>query len=175
MANRETSIRSKIVPGKDLGNPKAVTLLPDGQNAVVMGMVLGHVEKIITRTMPTGEIYEGLSGFFEAQPVNVQLPIVQSGICYLPAGFFELVANPLKEAQKDKPGAALDFVFKVEAVKDGNPQGYSWRYTPLLAKASADPLSALRSSAGAPALEAPKVEPAQQTAKPVAEKVPAKK
>lgn len=144
MAERSKAMKSKIVPGKDLGQPKAVTLLPDGKNSLLMGTIMGRVEKVITRTMPNGDIYEGLSGFFEAIPSNPELPIVQSGICYLPTGFLELLTGPLKKAQEANPAAYLDFIFEVEAVKDSNPQGYTWRYTPRVATTSADPLAHLR-------------------------------
>ena len=151
MAEREKSIKSKIVPGKDLGNPKAIAVLPESVRILMMGTIMGRVEKIIARTMPTGETYEGLSGYFEAIPANVELPVVQSGVCYLPAGFFELVANPLMDAKKSNPEATLDFVFEVAVVRDGNPQGYSWQYTPKMAQTSADPLAHLRVASGASA------------------------
>ena len=147
MADRQVAIKSKVVPGKDLGNPKAVTMLPEGQNRMTMGILMGRATNIISRTMPTGEIYEGLSGSFEATPENKDLPITRSGICYLPAGFFELVKDPLLTAQKENADATLDFVFKVEAVKAGNPAGYEWAYTPLMAQTTADPLAHLRGDA----------------------------
>lgn len=174
MADREKSIKSKIVPGKDLGNPKAIAVLPETVRHLLMGTVMGRVEKLIQRTMPTGETYEGLSGYFEAIPANPELPVVQSGVCYLPAGFFELVAGPLTEAKKANPEATLDFVFEVAVVRDGNPQGYSWQYTPKMAQTSADPLAHLRVVL-APAAAQIENKPQTVSDAPVKEKATAKK
>jgi len=143
---RAKAVKAKIVPGTDLGNPKAVTLLPENERRMMMGTVMGYVDKIITRTMPNGEVYEGFSGYFEAIPSNPELPVVQSGVCYFPSGFHNLIAEPLKDAQKTDENARIDFVFEVSAVKSNNPQGYSWEYTPKIASKSSDPLAHLRAS-----------------------------
>jgi hypothetical protein len=137
-------MKSKIVPGKDLGQPKAVTLLPDGQNRMLMGTVIGVVSKVITRTMPTGDVYEGLSGNFEAIPTDPKLPTIRSGVLYLPDGFFELIADPLKTIQQADETATLTFGLEVYAVKAGNPQGYSWEYVQLGQPAKDDPLARVR-------------------------------
>lgn len=161
---RTKAIKSKIVPGKDLGQPKAVTLLPEGQTRLTMGTVLGYVDKLIQRTMPNGQVYEGFSGFFRAIPADEKLPIVESGICYFPAGFHELIAKPFADAEVQAkeagaPAPRLNFKFKVEAVKDGNPQGYSWSYTPEIAAVESDPLAHL----AAPDVKAISAQPQSQT------------
>lgn len=145
------TIKSKIVPGKDLGNPSAVKSLPEGQNRLVLGIVFGEVTKLVTRTMPTGQIYEGFGGTFEALPADNKLPPTRSGVLYLPDGFAELIRDPFKKMQEesksddnDGTDVRLQFGFEVAAVKDGNPQGYSWQYIPLGEPAKADPLATLR-------------------------------
>ena len=144
----QVSIKSKLVPGKDLGNPSNVKNLKDGETRLLMGTVIGEVSRMVTRTMPTGEVYEGFGGTFEAIPADPNLPTVRSGVLYLPGGFFELIANPFKEMSASDDTARLQFGFEVYAVKDSNPQGYAWQYVPLGEPGKSDPLAAIRSSLG---------------------------
>lgn len=146
MAN---AIKSKIVPGKDLGNPKKIAALPEGENKLMMGTVFGVIDRMVQRTMPTGQIFEGFGGQFEAVPADKDLPTINSGVLYLPGGFFELLAVPFKEASgaAEKNGTAaptMRFAFEVSAVKANNPAGYSWEYTPLTEPNTIDPLSEMR-------------------------------
>lgn len=144
------SLKSKIVPGKDLGNPSRVKDLPAGQDRLVMGTVFGEVTKLVERTMPTGTIYQGFGGTFEAIPSDPNMPTIRSGVLYLPDGFAELIRDPFQKMQEESgeedATIRLQFGFEISAVKDGNPQGYSWQYQPLGEPAKADPLAALRAA-----------------------------
>ncbi len=149
MAN---AVKSKIVPGKDLGEPSAVKLLQGDNAELMMGTVFGIVSGIIQRKMPTGEVYEGLKGTFQAVPADPKRDTITSGVCYLPSGFYELIADPFKALQAEDETATLKFGFEVSAVKANNPAGYSWKYQPLVEPSKDDPLATFRaelSQAGA--------------------------
>lgn len=141
MTTRKTNTKSKAVPIKDLGNPKSVTI---ASSPLLLGTVRGRAEKVISRTMPTGDAYEGLSGFFECEPHDATADIVRSDTCYLPAEIFKQIANPLRDAQKTNEKAMFDFVISVGAVFSTNEAGYEWQFTPVMAHVVTDPIAHLR-------------------------------
>jgi hypothetical protein len=145
---RSTTMKAKLVP-KDLGNPKRVTTLPEGQNKVVLGTIIGIASDIFTRTDPQQNTYEGLKGSFEGVSSDDTQDIIQSGVLYLPTGMHEMIADVIKQVDDkgERTVASVQFAFEVAAVKASNPQGYSWAIKKLVDETEADPLKELRSIA----------------------------
>lgn len=180
----KVSLKSKIQL-KDMGSPKKLGALDETIRQLKLGTVLGIASDIIRRTMPNGDVFEGLGGSFECVSEDANTDTIQSGILYLPAGVYEAVANPLKEmepvldadgkAKNDSDGnpvlkrktASVSFAFEVFVIRADNPQGYSWKFTPLGQDAGSvrpvDPLSELRLLMAGPAQAAlPKPEAAKE-------------
>lgn len=170
-AKREISIKSKIVP-KDIGNPKGATVLENIGMRHKLGTFFGIASRIVIRTLPTGETFEGLGGTFEAVPADGTKAILRSGITYLPAGIYETIAEQVQTEETDAKGESkvvlneVRFAFDVYTVKATNAAGYEWSFVPLVQVSQSDPLAALRAEV-APALPAPKTEaPASEAEQP---------
>lgn len=146
-----TMLKNKVVL-KDVGNPKAVTMLPDGQTKLLLGTIIGIASGTVERKAADGlTTFTGLKGSFEAVPANADNDTVQGGVCFLPESF----QGPIEDMLADDADS-VKFAFEVYAVKADNPQGYSWAMQPLTEAAQNDPLAELR--ALAPASKAPAIE-----------------
>lgn len=150
--------KPKLAP-KDVGNPKGVTLLPEGQNRYLVGTIYGtatacKVRKVVKPNGDT-EVFEPIVGNFEGIPAEpmfrtekdgagvetkVQIAAIQSGVLYLPTGIHERLAEPLKK----EDAQPIDFAIEIYTVKAANPAGYSYELVPLLKPSASDPLQAIR-------------------------------
>lgn len=172
--------QKSLLVAKDLDQPrKAATLENDGDE-FVLGVILGRASGISTRTdANTGEINERLTGMFEGRPADPTRDIVQSGACFLPGGFHEMILEkmrPVKNAEGEyETPPPIDFAVEVRTIKASNKAGYSYKLVPLIEATQSDPLSELRETIAhklPKMLAAPK--PAATPAKAPA-KAPAKK
>lgn len=149
MAN---AVVSKIVP-KSVGNPKLITTLPeaDPRKEIKLGRIMGLIRGVAVRKDPTGEkiVALGLKGTFRAIPdAATQTEFKQtdaatdSGILYLPdyvqdeiiALYHDmpsLVNNIVKDSAAP-PKAPITLAVDVFTIKATNPQGYSWKFQPVL-------------------------------------------
>lgn len=149
MAERQTVVKSKLV-GKDIGNPKGATMLPNLGDRYLLGTLFGVASRITTRTMPNGDTFEGLGGTFEGIPADSNIAVVRSGVLYLPTGVFETIASEVEKEVTGTDGKVtretqdVRFGFKVYTEKATNAAGYSWAFEPLVAAGKADMLSSLR-------------------------------
>lgn len=157
-------VKAKIV-AKDVGNPKLIATLPDNENKLVLGAIIGIARdfksKVDQRDLKE---YWFFTGDFEAVPAEAGKDVTRSGVLYLPTGIQELISNALYDAQGERLTDAVQFAFEVSVVKATNAQGYSWAFEPKMQAAPNDPLAELR------ALAAPKPAPAIEPPKPEAEK-----
>lgn len=160
MATRKTAIKSKLVM-KDLDEPAKVKGLPVGVQEFNLGRVVGRARSVITRNMPNGDTFYGLSGDFKGTPTAEDRDIVRSGILYLPNGVFELVADQLRDpatGEVHEDVSEVAFIYDVKSVKATNAAGYSWAFVPVLEPAADDPLAQLEAQVARAAIEAPKEE-----------------
>lgn len=143
---QEIAYLGKIVPGKVLLDPALVKTLPDGTNSLVCGIVGGMATGFIERSKEDDTKLQGFKGQFQAVPaINDKFPdhikpVIRSGVVYFPEAFHEPLAKALRDLKAKDETGVLRIAFKIEAVKDKNPAGYTWRYTPLLKVEGIDPL-----------------------------------
>lgn len=157
-----TVVKSKVVL-KDLGEPAAVKLLPEGQDKFMLGTIVGIADRIKLAKLPDGvTTTEGLKGTFEAVPADPAKDTVRSGVCFLGEAFQADILALLK--QEDGPDS-VSFAYEVWVVKAKNPAGYQWALAPLMKAEEADPLAAMRALLKKP----------EETAKLAAPKADAKK
>lgn len=150
---RNTVMKAKIAV-KDLGNPKKAAALEDGDTSrITLGRVIGIATDIKKGLNPTGEPYMGLVGSFEGIPQDEAKDIIQSGVCYLPAGITEAIAGQLVAS-----GKPVSFGFDIKVFKAQNAAGLSYELVPLIAPSENDPLKAVR-DAVSKALPAPETKP----------------
>jgi len=138
------AMKSKVVPVKDLGDASRVKSLPPDQSRLVLGVVFGEINRLVERTNPTGDKYQGFGGTFEARPSDANSDVIRSGVLYLPAAFFDALAQPFNAMRQTDADARLHFGFEVAAVKDTNPEGYVYEFLPLGEPIKCDPLAAVR-------------------------------
>jgi hypothetical protein len=168
----ERSVIGKITPANYA--PKRIHGLKEDQKELVLGSIVGNATGIFTGTNPVdGSVFKGLKGAFEYTDADPERDVLTSGKMFLPSGIDEMIFNAVEEAD----GGSVQFAFEVSVFRADNPQGYSWKYKPLMKAAEVDPLSELRKLAAerrALALAAPEGE-TKPDAKAEPEKVAAKK
>ena len=164
--NRTPTIKSKIVM-KDLGDPRLIATLPENQNKLVLGSIIGSATDIITRTSDQGEVLTGLRGSFEAMPMDEKKDVVRADTLWLQSSATKMITDVLMDAEGNIASGGVKFGFEVAVVKATNPLGYTWSLQPMIKPAADDPLNTLRAQLlsgsvvpAAPALEKPK-EPAK--------------
>lgn len=142
-----TLMQTKIAL-KNVGNPKAVTMLPDGTNELHLGAIVGVATGIKNGKQADGVTpFVGLVGNFEAVPSDTSKEAVASGVCYLPDAFQQPIIDALADKVNDKgevtqPGAtSVQFAYEVYAIKAQNPQGYSWQLRSAIEPSANDPLA----------------------------------
>lgn len=164
MAETETTMpfaqRTKLVL-KDLGDPASIAGEPVEVKSYVLGRLIGIARGIVTRTDDkNGQVYEGLKGEFRSIPSEREIAKgrepLESGICYIPDAFHNMVAAALAKAQENDRNAEINFAFEVIAVRASNPAGRSWEFRPLLPVKAENRLDALMGEVQK-ALPAPKV------------------
>lgn len=153
---RAIVVKSKVV-AKDAGNPKKIVNLPEGENQMLLGTVIGIADGIkISKAADGMTEHKGLKGQFEVTPADATLDVVRSGVAFLGESF---QADIVKLLEAEDGPDSVSFGFEIYVVKATNAAGYSWAYRPLMAASEADPLAALRNQLikpSAPALAAPK-------------------
>lgn len=157
-----TITRTKIVI-KDLGDPKAV-LADDAPSPMLMGTLIGIVEKTKTKVAQNGDTFEALIGTFEAKRATetemtvkdetdaerkVMVDTLRSGVCYLPAALHD----PIAEAMKADNNLPQQFGLSVSVQKASNKAGFEYVINSFLAPTRADPLASVRTHI--PAVEKP--------------------
>lgn len=155
-----TMVKAKLAM-RDIGNPKAVTAKPDGDNSpLYLGMIYGIARGVRTRVDDKGEIDEALRGDFEAEraePLKTEgepdVTHIRSGICYLPSGFHDQMITAVKETE-----GGVSFKLRIQVRKAQNPIGYEYIMQPIAAPEVADPLASLRALEYAPEQASPAVE-----------------
>lgn len=149
------TIKSKLV-FKDLGEPAAVKLLPEGQTKILLGTIVGIADGIKVSKGADGITeFRGLKGTFEGVPADPKRDTVKSGVAFLGDAFQADIIALLDE--KDGP-ESVSFAYEVWVVKAPNAAGYSWALAPKMPAAANDPLSEMRklvTQAPAPAIAAP--------------------
>lgn len=150
---------------RDLGNPKKVTVLPDGQDTLMLGTIIGRITGTVLLKSPDGDEFEAFKGTFEGVS-NDTGEIINAGILTLPAGFHDKLMTEFKMPDVKE----IQFAYGVGCVKAKNPQGYSWAFKPLLEAQPTDALSELRKLRQ----DKMKALPAPTSAKPVEDRGKAK-
>lgn len=132
----------------DLGAPALVKTLPaekKPQGRYYVGRILGRAVDFLERSNPKEpeEKFEGLRGNFIMQPSADGMEELESGVLFLPDAFHNLVAQPLRIAQKTDANATLEFALDVFSIEAKNPAGYSWTMQPALPPEGKHPLADL--------------------------------
>lgn len=144
--------RGKITLGS-LGNPAAIKSMSADQlskskGTMFLGTIFGKASGFISRTdLKNEEKFEGLTGSFIGIPGDANFEETESGVLYIPDAFHNLVAEKLRQVQKDDPGAACEFAFEVYVIPAKNPAGYSWQLTPAVPFEGKHPLQDLMARA----------------------------
>lgn len=136
---------------KDACNPKLLAQELETNPEITVASLFGIAERLTTRTMPTGEFYEGLSGEFEIRrerPLEtkdsdgntVNVSVIRSTVLFMPSSFHDAIAKRLKA----EGAATVQFSANVIVKRDGNPQGFTWALNYVSEPDAADPLAALR-------------------------------
>lgn len=122
---------------------------------LVMGRYVGIATGFVVRTKPDkSETFEGLKGQFRLIPADPEKDEVESGVCFFPDAYHNMIAGGLRTALKaftdengkeayGDPNGSVQFGFEVSAIPAKNPQGYSWQFLPLLPPKVASPLDHL--------------------------------
>lgn len=148
-----TTIKSKLV-FKDLGEPALVKALPEGQDKMLLGSIIGIADGIKLAKGPDGvSQFEGLKGTFEGVPADPKRDTVRSGVAFLGDAFQADILALLKDENGPE---TVSFAYEVWVVKAKNPAGYSWALAPKMPAAEADPLSSMRALVHQPGI--PQVE-----------------
>lgn len=135
--NPEVVTMSKIVM-KALGNPKAAAALTVGDGKkVFVGRVMGFATGQVQKLTDDGDTVFGLKGTFKGITSD-GLKVIQSGVCYLPSGIQEAVA----EAIPDDNGR-VQFVFDIFTQAASNKSGIEYVAAPLGKPMVEDPFAAL--------------------------------
>lgn len=115
-----------------------------------MGRFIGIAVGFVERNAPDGnQKFEGLKGQFRIIPADHTKEELESGVCFFPDAYHNLLAGPLRAAIGGGNGAAVDpnatvqFGFQVNAIPAKNPAGYSWEFVPLIASTGVNPLDDL--------------------------------
>lgn len=138
-AETDTGIVSKLTI-KTMGcKPQLAAAL--GQKvpvARIMGIAYGT--KVVEAA--NGDVFTAITGQFEGTNLETG-QVFQSGVLYLPAGFHEQIADPLK---KENAPEQIEFAMELYAVPADNLSGYSYEAKPLIKIVEADPLASLRNT-----------------------------
>lgn len=146
---RNTVVKSKVV-AKDAGNPKKIVNLPENENQMLLGTVIGIADGIkISKAADGMTEHKGLKGQFEVTPADPAADIVRSGVAFLGESF---QADIVKLLEDENGPDSVSFGFEIYVVRATNAAGYSWAYRPLMAASEADPLAALRNQIIKPAV-----------------------
>ena len=138
-----TVTKSKLVV-KNIGNPRAVTALPQGQDKLFLGTMMGVAEKLIARADAAGNMFTGLAGTFEGIPSDPNMDTIKSGVCFLPAGIMEMISTPLAEAAEKGEAIKVGFAFECYSLKATNAAGYEYGFESAADAQAVDPLAELR-------------------------------
>jgi hypothetical protein len=153
--NAETQIKPKLV-FKDLGEPAAVKLLPEGQTRLLLGTIVGIADGIkIAKGADGISEFKGLKGTFEGVPADTSKPITKSGVAFLGDAFQADIVALLED---EKGPDSVSFAYEVWVIRATNAAGYSWALVPKMQAAPNDPLAEMRKLVERPnvkALEAP--------------------
>ncbi|MDE2020106.1 MAG: hypothetical protein KGJ13_07210 [Patescibacteria group bacterium] len=143
------SQRTKIVT-KDLGDPSIIKTLPDDVKRHMLGTIVGIVTGFVERGNPKDptEKFEGLSGQFRSIPADDKRDELESGVCFLPDAFHNMVAGPFRKMQDTDKNAQLRFAFEIYSIRAQNPAGYSWEFKPKIEAAGGNPLDELIADLG---------------------------
>lgn len=142
------SQRTKLVL-KDLGEPAMIKAQPENVRTMVLGTLVGIASGFVERKSPDGvDVFEGLSGQFRSIPADATRDELESGVCFIPEAFHNMIAAPLREMLKNDANAQLRFAFEVSSVRANNPAGYSWDFKPKIEAETANPLDDLLTDIG---------------------------
>lgn len=143
------SQRTKIVT-KDLGDPAMIKTLPESEKRYMLGTLVGIVSGFVERANPKdpAEKFEGLSGQFRSIPADDKRDELESGVCFLPDAFHNMIAAPFRKMVEADKNAQLRFAFEIYSIRAQNPAGYSWEFKPKIEAAGGNPLDELVSDLG---------------------------
>jgi hypothetical protein len=143
------SQRTKIVT-KDLGDPSIIKTMPDDVKKHMLGTIVGIVTGFCERGNPKDptEKFEGLVGNFRSIPVDEKREELESGVCFLPDAFHNMIATPFRKMQETDKNAQLRFAFEISAIRANNAAGYSWEFKPKIEAEGGNPLDELISDLG---------------------------
>ena len=141
--------RTKIVT-KDLGDPSIIKLQPENVRKMMLGTIIGVVTGFCERGNPKdpSEKFEGLVGSFRSIPADPTRDELESGVCFLPDAFHNMISTPFKSMVANDKNAQLRFAFEISAIRATNPQGYSWEFLPKIEAVGGNPLDALLEDLG---------------------------
>lgn len=123
-------------------------------NKLILGKFIGIASGFVERTSPDKtEKFPGLKGQFRVIPADPKLEELESGVCFFPDAYHNMIADPLKAAIDGDPARNIPgdphansrFAFQVAAIPAKNPAGYSWEFTPLMQPDRISPLDDLMS------------------------------
>lgn len=142
--------RASIMMGrlraKNLGNPKVAAGFSDAEMAQgkqhALGTILGRASGTKEHKDPADDtkVSYSLVGFFQGVPADPSMPIIKSGVCWLPGGIHELVTSQVEAAE----GGIVEFAFQIYTQRAGNKAGYEYVTQALISAETADPLADLR-------------------------------
>lgn len=143
------SQRTKIVT-KDLGDPSLVKTLPEAEKRYFLGTLVGIVSGFVERANPKdpAEKFEGLSGQFRSIPSDDKRDELESGVCFLPDAFHNMIAAPFRKMAEADKNAQLRFAFEIYSIRANNAAGYSWEFKPKIEAAGGNPLDELVADLG---------------------------
>lgn len=143
------SQRTKIVT-KDLGDPSVIKLQPENVKKLMLGTIVGIVTGFCERGNPKdpSEKFEGLVGNFRSIPVDEKREELESGVCFLPDAFHNMLSVPFKKMLETDKNATLEFAFEISAIRATNPQGYSWEFRPKSEPVSGNPIDQMLARLG---------------------------
>lgn len=118
-----------------------------GVDYTIAGSIVGRATDFRTRKAVDGsdQVFTALYGIFEAIPVEGG-DTYTSSMLYLPDGFFEMIAEPLrrKDASGNLTVKEVMFGAEVRVVRAKNPAGYSWAVEFAKDPTAIDPLADMK-------------------------------
>lgn len=149
---------------RDLADPKkALANMPEKENEIVLGTMIGEVSKPVERRQPDESVRIGMGGIFEAIPADTEKEATRSGVCYLPEAFMDPILEELATAHKEDKSSKIRFGLEVRLIRATNPQGYSYKVIPVFEADKVDPLQDIRKELPATAA-AKQIEGVKETA-----------
>lgn len=153
MADRKSILVSKLRP-KSLGNPKVAAGFSDAemgeQKIHPLGIIMGRCGSVKKGTDPKDDsnVYFALLGAFEGVPADPALPIIKSGVCYLPGGVHEMIVESVQGLAETERGGVIEFAMKLGTKRDTNQAGYSYVVERVGELTEVDPLAQMKSDMG---------------------------